>query len=68
MPKQQRAVDHIVDAAREVNHWLEKLGENCCAGRSYREMDNARESLEGDHSAQAESEDQPAPSHRAPSR
>ena len=42
MAKSRRTVDHVVDAAREVTGWLDLLGRNCCTGRSYRGMDNAK--------------------------
>jgi hypothetical protein len=42
MPKDRRAVERVVDAARDVTGWLELLGSNCCAGRSYRRIDDLK--------------------------
>jgi len=44
MPKQRKAAEYVVDAARGVNTWLDLLGRNCCAGRSYRGMDAVKDS------------------------
>jgi hypothetical protein len=67
MAKSRRTVDHVVDAAREVTGWLDLLGRNCCTGRSYRGMDNAKR-LAGSDEAAAEAEAPgPASSRNAPS-
>jgi len=70
-------VDHVRDAAREVSGWLDLLGRNCCAGRSYRGMDDAKaradcEDAEPAESAESAGGSEPAggsvPVYRAPSR
>jgi hypothetical protein len=67
MAKSRRAVDHVVDAAREVTGWLDLLGRNCCAGRSYRGMDNAKQQAGSDEVAAEDEAHGPAPSRNAPS-
>lgn len=42
MPKQERLGERVAEAARNVGGWLELLGSNCCAGRSYRRIDDAK--------------------------
>jgi len=64
MTKRQRPVDSLLDAAREVNGWLERLGRNCCAGRSYRRIDDARERADAGREGRATGgvpADEPAP-------
>ena len=68
-------VDHVRDAAREVSGWLDLLGRNCCAGRSYRGMDDAKARADCEDAAadaepaeSAESAGGSVPVYRAPSR
>jgi hypothetical protein len=65
-------VDHVRDAAREVSGWLDLLGRNCCAGRSYRGMDDAKARADCEDAAAdaeaGESAGGSVPVHRAPSR
>jgi len=42
MPQHKRPVERLVEVAREVNTWLDRLGNACCAGTSYRRLDKAK--------------------------
>ena len=65
-------VDHVRDAALEVSGWLDLLGRNCCAGRSYRGMDDTKARADCEDAAadaeSAESAGGSVPVYRAPSR
>ena len=56
----------------EVSGWLDLLGRNCCAGRSYRGMVDAKSRADCEDAAAdaepAESAGGSVPVHRAPSR
>jgi hypothetical protein len=69
MRRQRKTAEYVVDAARGVNSWLDLLGKNCCAGRSYRGMDAAKESARCEEgAAEGKSADEPAQTRRAFSR
>jgi hypothetical protein len=42
MPKHRPSVERFIEAAQDVNTWLSRLGNACCAGTSYRRMDKAK--------------------------
>jgi len=42
MPKHRPAVERFIEAAQDVNTWLSRLGNACCAGTSYRRIDKAK--------------------------
>ncbi len=57
MPKHSPSVDRLAEVARDVNTWLSRLGNACCAGTSYRRIDKAK----GQPDCQ-----QPSPENRRP--
>lgn len=67
MPKDKRAVERVVEAARDVTGWLELLGSNCCAGRSYRRIDDLKD-VSRREAPEAEGADGPAPAGVTPRR
>jgi hypothetical protein len=65
MAKHRSTVDHVVDAAREAAGWLDLLGGNCCAGRSYRRIDEAKASAACSEGEPGDvTEEGPVPAHR----
>ncbi len=42
MRKHSPPVERLVEVAHDVNIWLSRLGNACCAGTSYRRIDKAK--------------------------